>query len=339
MLHFSVTGNPWLDDAIEAVQSSTVYVDQSVPGSAALRESLASQVPSDGSVVVVVLPEEAGKDLPYSGYALEKLTNASSQPTVILAIGDDLMASSSVVDDALAIANGNDDLASTNLQQALVETVQEISDEIPAGGGSGGSAGGADFLMPVIIGGVVLIAAAGTAVGLITRRKRKKATSSTSTDPVPPGIRLRVNRLRELAPFYAGVPGNPVAAETAANIDALASHIEQLFARLDAKAGEDQSVLAEAEYSDKLARLVAALDRDYLLDLLTRPDLWDDPDERIAEVREALSAVTTQIVDNIKQVNARKGLLFQVSLDSLIGRSELRDWERQFKKNSGEQSS
>lgn len=53
-------------------------------------------------------------------------------------------------------------------------------------------------------------------------------------------------------------------------------------------------------------------------------------------MREALSSVTTQIVDNIKQVNARKGLLFQVSLDSLIGRSELRDWERQFKQSSGE---
>jgi hypothetical protein len=336
MHHISATGNPWLDDAIEAVQSSTVYVDQGVSGSAALRESLASQVPSDGSVVVVVLPEEAGKDLPYSGYALEKLTNASSQPTVIVAIGDDLMASSSVVDDALAIANGNDALASTNLQQALVETVQEISDEIPAGGGPGGSTGGGDFLMPAIIGGVVLIAAVGTGIGLVARRRRRPAAKDASADPVPPGIRLRVTRLRELAPFYAGVPGNPIAAETAANIEALASHVEQLFIRLDAKAGEDQSAIAEAEYSDKLARLVAALDRDYLLDLLTRPDLWDDPDQRIGEVREALDAVTTQIVDNIKQVNARKGLLFQVSLDSLIGRSALRDWERQFKKNSGE---
>jgi hypothetical protein len=190
--------------------------------------------------------------------------------------------------------------------------------------------------MPAIIGGVVLIAAVGTGIGLVARRRRRPAAKDASADPVPPGIRLRVTRLRELAPFYAGVPGNPIAAETAANIEALASHVEQLFIRLDAKAGEDQSAIAEAEYSDKLARLVAALDRDYLLDLLTRPDLWDDPDQRIGEVREALDAVTTQIVDNIKQVNARKGLLFQVSLDSLIGRSELRDWERQFKKNSGE---
>lgn len=333
MLHSSTTGNPWIDDAIAGIQAANVHVDRDVPGYAALEEALTAEVPGDGSVVVVVLPEQAGKDLPYRDYALEKLTDAATQPTVIVAIGDDLMAGSSAVDDALAIANGNDGLAAENLQQALVETVQEISAEVPAGGGPGGGGGGADLLMPVIIGGVVLVAAAGTAIGLLARRRRKPAAT---TDPVPAGIRLRVNRLRELRGDYAAVSGDAVAAETASGIDALASHVEQLFIRLDAKAGADQSAIAEAEYSDKLARLVAALDRDYLLDLITRPDLWDDPGERIGEVREALSAVTTQIVDNIKQVNARTGLLFKVSLDSLIGRSELRDWERQFRQSSGE---
>lgn len=190
------------------------------------------------------------------------------------------------------------------------------------------------MLLPVVLGGVVLLAAAGAAVGLITRRRRR--TPSAPVDGMPTAIRARVDRLRELRVDYASLPGHPVAAETAAGIEALISHIEQLFARLGAKAGEDQSALAEVEYADKLARLVAALDRDYLLDLLTHPELWDDPNERIGEVREALAAVSTQIVDNIKQVNARKALLFQVSLDSLIGRSELRDWERQFKGGTGE---
>ena len=331
MHHLSSTGNPWIDDAIEGIQSTNVYVDHDVSGWQSLQEELSGNVPSD--MVVVVLPGQAGRDTPYSTYVIEKLTDAASQPTVIVAVGDDLMAESSIVDDAVAIANQNE---GADLTASLLETVQEISAEVPAGGSPGTGSGGADFLMPVIIGGVVLVAAVGTTVGLIARRRRKPAASRENADPVPPGIRLRVNRLRELSPSYAAVPGNAIAAETATNIDTLASHVEQLFIRLDAKAGEDQSVIAEAEYSDKLARLVAALDRDYLLDLLTRPDLWDAPDERVDEVREALSAVTTQIVDNIKQVNARKGLLFQVSLDSLIGRSELRDWERQFKKSSGE---
>ncbi|WP_164234022.1 hypothetical protein [Microbacterium hydrocarbonoxydans] len=323
--------NPWLEDAVTGIQGGDLYVSPDVPDSAGLSDVLAEAIPDDGSLAVVVLPTEAALNMPYDTYLLEQLTAAADQQTVILAIGDDLMADSVVLgDDALRIANENESSAG-DLQQALVETVREIEAATPSS--PGGPAGGGDLLMPVIIGGVVLVAAAGTAIGLLARRRRKPAASA---DPVPAGIRLRVNRLRELVPFYAAVPGNPVAAETAAGIDALASHVEQLFVRLDAKAGEDQSVLAEAEYSDKLARLVAALDRDYLLDLLTRPDLWDDPDDRIGEVREALAGLTTQIVDNIKQVNARKGLLFQVSLDSLIGRSELRDWERQFRQSSGE---
>lgn len=332
MPYLPASNNPWIDDAVDGISGQNIYVDPDVNGAQALTDALAGVVPGDGSIAVVVLPAAAATDTPYNTYILEQLTAGSSQKTVIVAIGDDLQAASATIgDDALRIANENESSAA-NLQSALVETVTEISAETPTSPG-GGDTGGADLLIPVVIGGVVLLAAAGTAIGLIARRRRKPAVS---TDPVPAGIRLRVNRLRELRADYAAVPGSPVAAETAAGIDALASHVEQLFTRLDAKAGEDQSVLAEAEYSDKLARLVAALDRDYLLDLLTRPDLWDAPDERIGEVREALAAVSTQIVDNIKQVNARKGLLFQVSLDSLIGRSELRDWERQFKQSSGE---
>lgn len=333
MPYLSVSDNPWLDDAVDAISTQNVYVDPDASDGQAITDALAGAVPDDGSIAVVVLPSDAGKNNPYSTYILERLTAAGDHETVIVAVGDDLQAASTAVDSdvALRIANENQSSAPST-QDALVETVQEISAEAPIS--SGGDSGVAGPVLPLVIGGVVLVAAAVTAAGLIARRRRRAPV--VSADPVPAGIRLRVNRLRELRADYAAVPGSPVAAETAAGIDALASHVEQLFIRLDAKAGEDQGVLAEAEYSDKLARLVAALDRDYLLDLLTRPDLWDAPDERIAEVREALSAVTTQIVDNIKQVNARKGLLFQVSLDSLIGRSELRDWERQFKLGSGE---
>ncbi|WP_350350616.1 hypothetical protein ABS642_14220 [Microbacterium sp. A8/3-1] len=330
----SASGNPWVDDAVAGLDAENVYVDPSVPGAESLKAQLLEVVPSDGSIAIVVLPAQADDSDEYAGQVRTDIAKGSDQPTLVLAIGDDVQAISSVIDstEALRIANESESAAGGDTQAALVETVQQIAAETPSSpGGSGG--GGADFLLPAVIGGVVIVAGIGTAIGLIARRRRKPAASA---DPVPADIRLRVNRLRELRADYAALPGNPVAAETAVGIDSLASHVEQLFVRLDAKAGEDQSVLAEAEYSDKLARLVAALDRDYLLDLLTRPDLWDAPDERVGEVREALSAVTTQIVDNIKQVNARKGLLFQVSLDSLIGRSELRDWERQFKKSAGE---
>ena len=335
MVISAASGSGWIDDAIAGLDAGNVYVAPGVSGASGLTDALSGVVPADGSIAVVVLPKDAGLDSPYSTYILEKITGAADQQTVVLAIGNDLMADSAIDgQEAMRIANENETAAGGNTQTALVETVQQIVEETPTSPG-GGAGGGADWLLPVVIGGAVLLAAGGTAIGLLTRRRRAPQAVA-AVDPVPAGIRLRVNRLRELRADYANLPDNPVAAETATRIDALASHVEQLFVRLDAKAGEDQSVLAEAEYSDKLARLVAALEPDYLLDLLTRPDLWDTPDERVGEVRDALTAVTTQIVDNIKQVNARRGLLFQVSLDSLIGRSELRDWERQFKESAGE---
>ena len=336
MIAIAASGSGWIDDALAGLDAADIYVAPEVDGAAGLTDALAGVVPDDGSIAVVVLPKDAGLDSPYSTYILEKIAGGADQQTVVLAIGGDLQATSTAIDsdDALFIANTNETAAGGDTQAALVETVQQIAEETPSSPG-GDTGAGADWLLPVVIGGVVLLAAGGTAIALFARRRRAPKAVATA-DPVPPGIRLRVDRLRELRLDYANLPSNPVAAETAVGIDALASHVEQLFVRLDAKAEADQIVLAEAEYADKLARLVAALDRDYLLDLLTRPDLWDAPEERIGEVREALAGVTTQIVDNIKQVNARKGLLFQVSLDSLIGRSELRDWERQFKESSGD---
>lgn len=323
-----------IDDAIAALQSGNVYVASEVPDASDVTDALTSIVPTDGSIAVVVLPEDADITSVYDLEILDKLAERSPQQTIVLAIGDDVQAASTAIDsgEALRIANESEGAAGGDTQQALTETVEQIVAETPSSPG-GSTGGGGELLLPAVIGGAIVVAAVVAAIVLIARRRRKPPASA---DPVPAGIRLRVNRLRELRADYAALAGNPVAVETASGIESLASHVEQLFVRLDAKAGEDQSLLAEAEYSDKLARLVAALDRDYLLDLLTRPDLWDAPDERVGEVREALAAVTTQIVDNIKQVNARKGLLFQVSLDSLIGRSELRDWERQFKRSAGE---
>src|SRR5690606_9149537 len=150
-------------------------------------------------------------------------------------------------------------------------------------------------------------------------------------DPLPAGVAALVARLHALRPGYAALaPTSPVAAETTADIDAIADRTVELFRRLTAPAARGQAGVAEVEYTDKLARLLVALDPDYLRDLLVRPDFWDEPDERIREVRDGMRAVADQLLANIRQVNARKALAFQVSLDSLTGREELKDWERAF---------
>ncbi|MGW8482721.1 hypothetical protein ACWGJP_06255 [Microbacterium sp. NPDC055903] len=329
----ATSGSSWIDEAVAGLESADVYVSPKAGATGDLTEALTAALPADGSIAVVVLPEDADLANSYDLYLVNSIAAEADQDTVILAIGDDLMAATEVDGlDALRIANEHDAVAAGNLQQGLTETVAQIIEETPSSPGAGGGEGFG--MLPFVIGGVVVVAGAVTAAGLLARRRRRPAP--VVEGGMPDSIRSRVQRLRELRPEYAALGQHPIAAETTAGIDALVSHVEQLFARLSAKAGEDQTTLAEAEYADKLARLVAALDRDYMLDLLTHPELWDDPDERIGEVREALTALSGQILDNIKQVNARKALLFQVSLDSLIGRSELRDWEREFKRSSGE---
>ncbi|WP_207207192.1 hypothetical protein, partial [Agromyces binzhouensis] len=157
---------------------------------------------------------------------------------------------------------------------------------------------------------------------------------------LPDPIRRHVATLRSLAAEYAqvGARGNAGAAQTADDVARIAVNVEELFVRLD-RAGGGQRGIAAIEYDDKLRKLTAALDRDYLLDILTHRHLWDDPDERVREVRDAVVAVSDELVQNIKQVNARRGLHFQVSLDGLIGgREELREWERAFERAAGERA-
>ena len=126
MPSISASSNPWLGDAIEAVKSGNVYVDSGVKGQSDLQGALANAVSDDGSIAVVVLPAEAGRDAPYATYYLEQLTKAAPQKTVILAIGDDLMADSSVIasDEALRIANENEG-SGNGLQANLIETVAD----------------------------------------------------------------------------------------------------------------------------------------------------------------------------------------------------------------------
>lgn len=326
----ATSGSGWIDDAVAGLDAGNVYVSPQASVSGDLDDALSAVVPTDGSIAVVVLPADADLANQYDTYLLDKIVDQAEQETVVVAIGDNLMAASDTIgSDALRIANESE--GSGNLETALTTTVQQViaqTPEAPVGTDASGAVS-----VPLVIAGVLLVSGVLTAFGFLARRRRKPAVVLSG---MPESIRTRVLRLRELRVDYAALPRDPVAVETAAGIGSLVSHVEQLFTRLAAKAGSDQTSLAESEYADKLARLVAALDRDYLLDLITHPELWDAPDERISEVREALSALSDQILDNIKQVNARTALQFQVSLDSLIGRSELRNWEREFRRNSGE---
>ncbi|TFD57704.1 TM2 domain-containing protein [Cryobacterium suzukii] len=187
----------------------------------------------------------------------------------------------------------------------------------------------------VLIGILAAAAAVGGGIWAVWRRRtrgtRPKATRAV--DPVPPLIRAHIVKLLELKQLYQtqAAAGNRVASSVIGQIDSVVSNVTELFRRLSVKADEAQRGLARAEYEDKLGKLAAALDRDYLLDVLANPRLWDNPDKHIRDVQGAIEAVDVQLLDNIRQVNGHRGLVYQVALGGLMGpRKAMDDWQRDF---------
>lgn len=337
MIDVRAADGGYVDDAVEALGSSSVFVSPEVNGHADLAARLESQV-GDASIGVAVFSDNAALEAAGPDIVAELAARHPEFDTIIVAVGDDLSAGSHVLlpaGEAMRIANESEGSAGS-LEAALTETVQTVIAELPAdepatSGLSGAAIGGG-------IVAVVVVAAVVTTIVAVVRRRSRRARSQTtgprSPGELPAAVQAGLQTLRAVRDGYAAVAAKGVtaAAETVRDIDGLVENVPELFARLDRKGGESQRGLAEVEYGDKLAKLAAALDSDYLLDILTHPNLWDDPDERAREVREASAAVSAELIDNIRQVNARRALHFQVSLDSLMGgRKELRDWEREFR--------
>lgn len=321
----------YVDDAVDALAGSNVYVSSEVGGSTALADSLRQQV--DGSSIAIAVfsdnasLEASGPDI------VSQLADRTGFDTIIVAVGDDLSAGSRVLESgqAMQIANQAEGSADS-LTTALMETVAGVQ---VAGDQNVAIPDGGDPLLGIVLAIAAVLTGVGITIGLIvgTRRRRDRPGRGVSD-----AVRRHVDRLQALSGEYAavGARGNQVAAQTGAEIAAIAANVVELFTRLDKK-NDAQAGVAAAEYDDKLRKLTAALDRDYLLDILTHPNLWDDPDERVREVRGSVTAVSDELIENIKQVNARRGLHFQVSLDGLIGgRKELRDWEREFDNMAGD---
>lgn len=192
----------------------------------------------------------------------------------------------------------------------------------------------------VLIGIVAAATAAGGAIWFAVRRgaRGKTVPVVVVVDPMPAQIRGLLGKLiavRHLYVVLAGA-GDQVAPRVVASIDSLMTNIGELFTRLSTKADASQRTLAEIEYGDKLGKLVAALDRDYLADLLAKPTLWDDQERRVLDVLAAMDAVDAELLNNIRQINAHRGMVFEVALDGLMGpRKLVDDWQRDFDRAAG----
>ncbi|WP_127473449.1 hypothetical protein [Microbacterium sulfonylureivorans] len=325
----AMDGQSYVDDAVEALGTDGVYVSSEVPGAAALHDQLAAEI-GDASIGVAVFSDNAGLEASGSEILSELAGAHPEYDTIVIAVGDDLSAGSNVLErgEALRIAN-EAEASAADVDAALTETIQgviAVTPEAPAP-----SSGDAGPFIGIALGVAVLAAAGAVVFGVVRSRRRSRPV--VGRHQLPDLVRTHVNTLQALVPEYdrAGAGGIAGASEFARHVQTIASNTTELFARLDRKGEEGQRATAAVEYGETLRKLTGALDRDYLLDILTHPDLWDDPAERVDEVRTAVSAFSVELVENIKQVNARRGLHFQVSLDGLIGRrKELREWDREF---------
>lgn len=192
----------------------------------------------------------------------------------------------------------------------------------------------------VLIGIVAATAIAGGSIWFAVRRRArgKRVQVATIVDPIPAEIRALRGKLFAVRYPYVVLAdaGDNVAPKVVARIDSLMTNIDELFTRLSTKGDKSQRTLAEIEYGDKLSKLVAALDRSYLADMLAKPQLWDDQERRVNDVLAALDAVDAQLLNNIRQINAHRGMIFEVALDGLMGSSKLADdWQRDFDRASG----
>ncbi|MGN8552989.1 UNVERIFIED_CONTAM: hypothetical protein OHV15_10420 [Microbacterium sp. SLM126] len=335
MMHADAQG--YVDDAVDGVANENVYVSSEVAGATALEDALVQQV-GDESIAIAVLSDNAEVEASATEIVAVVADAHPQYDTIIVAVGDDVAAGSRVLDpgEALRIANEAESSASS-VDAALIETVQQVISATPETESPSGFDGG------IIAGGVVAVIALGAvaaAVGVtIGVRRNRRRTEAGVRHPLPEPVRTHVQTLQGLSAEYAqaGRAGTAAASEVGEQVAIIARNTTELFDRLDRKGEEGQRATAAVEYGETLRKLTGALDRDYLLDILTHPDLWDDPADRIDEVRAAVSAFSVELVENIKQVNARRGLHFQVSLDGLIGRrKELREWDREFERAAGE---
>lgn len=173
--------------------------------------------------------------------------------------------------------------------------------------------------------GVFGVAAVGGSTVWILRHRRAHGTQANAThqsDPLPYRIRSHVDALTALRRMYVlhAAAGSQSAEVMIGQVDSLKFNLTELFERMKAKSGRAQQRRAEQEYDNLLNTLVGALGRDYLLDVFANARLWDNPERRIRVVQAAVQAVDGQLLDNIRQVNSRRELTFEVTLDGIEDR-------------------
>jgi TM2 domain-containing membrane protein YozV len=197
----------------------------------------------------------------------------------------------------------------------------------------------------ILRGWVYLIGVTAISVGSVffTRWRKGRSKASTKADEdkrpssrgVPSSIRNLLSELTASRAHYEkrAAAGDAVAGAVAAQLESLTANTRELFTRLRTKGDKSQRRIAEIEYESTLTKIAAAVERGYLLDVMEHPRLWEQPEQRVRQVQDAITVVDAQLLDNIRQANSHSALRFEVALDGLAG--PLSEWQRSFDQAAG----
>lgn len=93
--------------------------------------------------------------------------------------------------------------------------------------------------------------------------------------------------------------------------------LEETMEKLDIS--DNRRMILEVEYVERLDKLKEAIGEDYYLSILKEPEHWEDPKGKMKRVKDAVVAMSAQVLESIKQINDSSNLEFKIALDSIIG--------------------
>lgn len=313
----------FVSESINGLVAKNVFIDSSASMNYANEISAAF---TGSSIGVVSLPQMSTSTFSASALANQILTGTNGKYKTIIVMVDsshDSFGVASTGDTAL-IAKTLNEANNGDGGEAILKsnlTIVKASANTQTTTSTQADSGPADNSV-VLYGGTslaiaVLVTAAIVALSKDKRKAKKKTVSASLREQLtalPEDLRKVANEFVEIKQLHE-LPGTN--SMLAPELNKIFTNFTELFARIDRKGTEQQKRMASVQYIDTFTKLNSALGKDYYLDIRLHPDLWDNAQQRLQEVETAVSATSTEIVTNIKQVNASKDLEFKVALESL----------------------
>lgn len=171
---------------------------------------------------------------------------------------------------------------------------------------------------------IAVLCAAGAVLGLVyflrRRSQSRRALKTRIAHHESTDTQSHIEKFASLRNQYVllAAIGDETAAGIVRQLDSLLKNIEELFGRLQRISGRREISRAKKAYAEKLSKLAIILDQDHLLDMLSNPHLWDDAEQHVRAGRRAIMVVDSQLIDNIRQVNAGRKLVLHKELDQAL---------------------